>query len=388
MKIALFDYRVTRNNPAGSCHLGMLKGLCQAHDFTVFSVEFENPCAERIRWVRVPAPGRPLALLFVAYHLLAPIYYWAYRFRHRVRFDLVQMVESNLSFGDMSYSHFCHRAFLKHHWRESRAGGLRGWFRWMDHWLHSLIEPWIYRRVRMIVVPSKGLERELKREFPFVDGKIRVISNPVDAEGMVVPRAFDRRALRRELHLAESDIVFLFVALGHFERKGLPFLLSALQRLQHAPVKLLVVGGEADALATWQSRTAQMGLTQRVSFLGLQKDVRPYLWAADASVLPSSYEVFPLVAIQSLAAGLPLLATRVYGVEEYLRDGVNGIVIDAFSPEGVEAALARFITLSSERRRQLGLEGQRSARGYDIASFLSGWDRFYAGVKAESAPAS
>lgn len=388
MRIAIFDYRVTPNNPVGSCHLRMLKGLCQRHEFTVFSVEFENPCAERIRWVRVPAPTRPLALLFVAYHLLAPICYWAYCVRYRVRFDLLQMVESNLSFGDVSNSRFCHRAYLKYHWRESRPSGLRGWFRWMDHWFHSLIEPWIYRRVRMIVAPSKGLQRELEREFPFVGGKIRVISNPVDMEGMVVPQAFDRRAFRRELDLAESDIVFLFVALGHFERKGLPFLLSALQRLQHAPVKLLVVGGEAGALTTWQSRTTQMGLTERVAFLGFQKDIRPYLWAADASVLPSSYETFSFAAIQSLAAGLPLLATRVYGVEEYLKDGVNGIVIDAFSPEAVEAALARFITLSSERRHHLGLEAQRLARGYDIANFLTAWNRFYAGVKGELAPAS
>jgi len=366
----------------------MLKGLCQAHEFTVFSVEFENPCAERIRWVRVPAPTRPLALLFVAYHLLAPICYWVYRIRHRVRFDLLQIVGGNLSFGDVSYSKFCHRAYLKYHWRESRPSGLRGWFRWLDHWFHSLIEPWIYRRVRVMVAPSKGLQHELEREFPFVGGKIRVISNPVDVEGMAVPQAFDRRVFRRQLDLAESDIVFLFVALGHFERKGLPFLLSALQRLQDAPVKLLVVGGEADALTIWRSRTSSMGLTERVAFLGFQKDVRPYLWAADASVLPSSYEVFPLAAIQSLAAGLPLLATRVYGVQEFLRDGVNGIVIDAFSPEAVEAALARFITLSSERRRQLGLEAQRLARGYDVANFLTAWDRFYAGVKGESGPAS
>jgi glycosyltransferase involved in cell wall biosynthesis len=365
----------------------MLKGLRQAHDFTVFSVEFENPSPERIRWVRVPAPTRPAALLFVAYHLLAPICYWAYRVRYRVRFDLLQIVESNLSFGDVSYSKFCHRAYLKYHWRESRPSGLRGWFRWMDHWFHSLIEPWIYRRVRMIVVPSKGLERELEREFPFVGGKIRVISNPVDMEGMVVPQAFDRRAFRRELDLAESDIVFVFVALGHFERKGLPLLLSALQGLQDAPVKLLVAGGEAGALTTWRSRTTRMGLTERVALLGFQKDIRPYLWAADASIVPSSYETFSLAAIQSLAAGLPLLATRVYGVEEYLKDGVNGIVIDAFSPEAVEAALARFITLSSERRRQLGLEAQRLARGYDIPSFLTAWERFYAGVKGELARA-
>src|SRR5271156_903865 len=93
----------------------MLSGLCHEHDFTVFATEFDNPCPERIRYVHVPAIKRPLALLFITFHLLAPIWYWAYRLRYGVRFDRLQMVESNLGFGDVSYSHFCHRRFLRSH---------------------------------------------------------------------------------------------------------------------------------------------------------------------------------------------------------------------------------------------------------------------------------
>ena len=99
----MFDYRVTRNNPAGGCHLRLLRALSCEHQFTVFSVEFENPSPGRIEWVRIPAPMRPLAFLFVSFHLLAPVYYLLYRLRTRTRFDLVQMVESNLSFGDVCY---------------------------------------------------------------------------------------------------------------------------------------------------------------------------------------------------------------------------------------------------------------------------------------------
>jgi hypothetical protein len=100
LRIAVFDYFLTRNNPIGSCHLAMLRALATEHDFTVFAVEFENPWPQKIRWVRVPAPKRPLALLFVVYHLMAPLCYLLYRLRG-AKFDLVQALESNLVFADI-----------------------------------------------------------------------------------------------------------------------------------------------------------------------------------------------------------------------------------------------------------------------------------------------
>jgi glycosyltransferase involved in cell wall biosynthesis len=383
-KIAIFDYKVTPTNPAGSCHLRILRGLSSEHEFTVFSVEFVNPCPDRIRWVRVPVPTRPAALLFVAYHLLAPICYLVFRLRHRARFDLIQIVESNVAFGDVSYSHFCHRAYLKHHWQLSHANGILGLAHWLAYWLHSLSEPWTYRRVKMVVVPSEGLARELVREYPVARGKVRIVRNAVDVAAMVAPPSFDREDFRKVLGLAETDIVLVFVALGHFEQKGLPHLLTALQRLQPRPLKLLVVGGEPDVVRNWRLRTRLMGLGKNVQYVGFKEDVRPYLWAVDAAVLPSSHETFSLVAIQSLAAGLPLVATHVYGVEEVLKDGVNGIFIDGFSAEATEAALLRFVALGGDRRHQLGLEAQRSARRYDTVNFLTEWEQFYADSQGES----
>src|SRR5262245_18628434 len=159
-KIAIFDYQVVATNPIGSCHLRMLRGLCLEFNFTVYAVEFDNPDPQRIRWVRVPAIKRPLALIFLCYHLLAPLCYLVDRFRNGMRFDAIQMFESNLSFGDTSYSHFCHRAYLREQWPRMKANGLRGWLRWFDHWLHALVEPYLYHRVGKIVVPSQGLARE------------------------------------------------------------------------------------------------------------------------------------------------------------------------------------------------------------------------------------
>lgn len=380
MRIAVFDYKVVPTNPIGSCHLRMLQGLCREHEFTVFAVEFENPCPERIRFVRVPVPMRPLALLFVAYHLVAPLACLWYRLRTGARFDLVQMVESNLSFGDVSYAHFCHLAYLRRHWRNAGTRGLRGWLRWLDHWLHALMEPWTYRRVKRIVVPSQGLKRELEETYPFTRGKITVIYNPVDVERMRPPADFGREAFRTEHGVKPGETVLVFVALGHFERKGLPLVLQALVALRDRPLRLWVVGGEPDLIRSWQMRAEGMGIGDKVHFWGMQRDVRPFLWGADVFVFPSAYEIFPLVSLQAAAAGLPLIVTPLYGVEEFMRDGETGFVVER-SVKGVAEGLRRFISLSPELRRRMGEHAREAVAPYGVEPFVEAWRGFYgAGV--------
>jgi glycosyltransferase involved in cell wall biosynthesis len=357
----------------------MLSALCRENNFTVFAVEFENPDPERIHWVRVPAFKRPLALLFLCYHLLAPIYYLLHAVRHGERYSVRQMVESNLIFGDVSYSHFCHRAYLKYHWPKAKARGIRGWLRWLDHRLHAMVEPYIFRRVKKIVVPSQGLARELKREYPYAATKIHVIPNPVNLDRMLRPEEFDREAFRNEIKLKQDELTLVFVALGHYERKGLPLLLEALRRLDGAKIRLLVVGGECDLIKRYQARAAEMGLNGRVTFVGKTHDIRPYLWISDAFIFPSYYETFSLVSAEAAAAGLPLMVTQLNGVEEYLSDGENGLLLDR-SVEGVERGIVRLLNVSPEHRARLGEQARSAVGRYSVENFNFAWRNFYAGA--------
>jgi glycosyltransferase involved in cell wall biosynthesis len=356
----------------------MLRDLCHEHEFTVFAVEFENPCPERIHSVRIPVPTRPLALLFLAYHLCAPLCYWVYRLRQRVRFHVVLVVESNLSFGNLSYAHFCHRAYLKYHWRQTKIRGVRGALRWLDHWLRALCERWVYRWVQHIVVPSWGLKRDLEAEYPFTQGKIHCIPNPVDIERMRLPAGFDREEVRRSFGLHPEDVALVFVALGHFERKGMPALLQALTQLDEPRLKLVVVGGEPDLVAAYQARGKRMGLDEQVIFIGMQRDVRPYLWGADGFILPSLYETFSLVSLEAAAAGLPLILTSVYGVEEFIQDGKNGVLVDP-TVEGVVQGLSRFLALPPQARRVMGDRAQRDTARYTLEHFVAAWRTFFYG---------
>lgn len=375
-RIAIFDYRVTATNPIGSCHLKLVGGLCDEHQFTVFAAEFDNPCPDRIRWVRVPVPMRPLALLFVSYHVMAPLMLLLHRLGGASRFDLVQVVESNLSFGDVAYVHFCHRAYLQWHWRTSGPAGLRGLLRWIDHRLHALIEPLTYRRARRVVAPSPGLVHELATFYRPTASKTRVVPNPIDADALRRPADFDARSLRDNLGLGTTDLLLVFSALGQFERKGLPLLLEAIRELRDHALKLVVLGGEADLVAAYRASTLRAGIERQVTFVGLQRDVKPYLWAADAFVFPSAYEAFSLVAFEAAAAGLLLIATPVNGVREFMRDQENGILIERTVP-GVMNGIEWFRALSREERQRIASRAQTEVQAFGPGRFTNAWRQVY-----------
>jgi glycosyltransferase involved in cell wall biosynthesis len=376
LRIAIFDYKITRNNPAGSCHLAMLRALAAEHDFTVFAVEFENPCPQKIRFVHVPSPTRPLALLFIVYHFMAAFCYLRYRLRGGAKFDHIQALESNLAFADFLYSHFCHRMYLRNHWSKSGATGLRGAFRWIDHQLHAWGELFTYPRAKQVVVPSQGLARELKAAFPYIEDRLTVLPNPINLQRLQVPADFDRDGFRNRLGMQPQDVVGLFIALGQFERKGLPLLLQALATPGMEVVKLVVVGGEPDLIARWNGELVKYRLSDRVQFVGMQSDVRPYLWSSDVFIFPSLYETFSLVTYEAAAAGLPIVVSHLYGVEDLVVDGDNGFLVET-SVEGVREGLKRLLALSPLERRAMGQRARLAASASSEENFVEAWRAFY-----------
>jgi glycosyltransferase involved in cell wall biosynthesis len=97
----------------------------------------------------------------------------------------------------------------------------------------SLTERMAFRLAKIVVAPSEGLAHELMRAYPeLVDGKIRVIPNPVDLE---THQPADGTGIQ--------PVQFSFCALGNFERKGLRLILEAFARIPDMDVRLTVIGG-------------------------------------------------------------------------------------------------------------------------------------------------
>jgi len=151
--------------------------------------------------------------------------------------------------------------------------------------------------------------------------------------------------------------------------KGLETLLDAVGCLRGAgtPAHLAVIGGETDEPADGHEadvrrRAAALGLGDAVSFVGAQPQERLRDWyvATDVTVLPSYYESFGMVALEAMACGSPVVASRVGGLQSTVRDGVTGLLVPESDPCALAASITRVLGDGALRWR-LGREGQRWA---------------------------
>ncbi len=151
--------------------------------------------------------------------------------------------------------------------------------------------------------------------------------------------------------------------------KGLQTLLDALARLRAAgtPARLVIVGGDADETldgheGELRRHLARLALGDAVTFVGAQPQDRLPAWyvAADATVLPSYYESFGMVALEAMACGSPVVASRVGGLQTTVRHGVTGLLVPDHDPAALAEALGRLLD-DADLRWRLGREGVRWA---------------------------
>ncbi|MBC7261937.1 MAG: glycosyltransferase, partial [Chloroflexi bacterium] len=228
------------------------------------------------------------------------------------------------------------------------------------------------------LVAATPLEREQLVELYGADpGRIAVIPLGVDlALFRPIPRSEAMKAIG--LELPETYHLILFV--GRLDPlKGLDSLLKAMCKLTEMEpalartLCLAVIGGDVDedqsdlsnALDCLEKLKAEAGMHDLVAFLGSRaQDTLPYYYsAADVCVVPSHYESFGLVALEAMACGTPVIASRVGGLQQTVEDGVTGFLVPAGEPEALAEKL-RLILLDHELRAQLAVHAREKAQRY------------------------
>lgn len=267
--------------------------------------------------------------------------------------------------GDVLVLHSVHAAALREAWN---SGDRR--------FLLNPIHPWLVTRNRLayrlgrhrkIVVVGSRLLAELEQWHGVSGERVVHIPNGIDVERFHPGRREARPRVLAGLGIAGDDRVILFA--GHeFERKGLEVAIRALARMGTGAT--LLVAGDDDP-SRFQSLAVELGVGDRVHFAGRREDMPDLYGAADAFLLPSRYESFALVCIEALATGVPVVAPRIGGVEDYVVDGVNGFLVER-DEVPIAAALDRLLgdpALHSEmsaaaRSSALAFDWQEIARRY------------------------
>ena len=222
----------------------------------------------------------------------------------------------------------------------------------------------IIRRADAIVVASDQEHQHLMRSYQVEQGKVRVIPCGVDLE---LFRPLDMLAAREQLGL-DGEKILLFVGRPD-PLKGLEILISAASQLEHPEgVRVLVVGGESESAAEFRGArdlASGLAIADQVSFRGkVAQKLLPYYYnAADVCVIPSYYESFGLVALEAMACGTPVVASRVGGLQNTVRDGETGYLIPWHCPEPFAERLE--LLLDNETLRvSLGEAGRTAAEAY------------------------
>jgi glycosyltransferase involved in cell wall biosynthesis len=183
-----------------------------------------------------------------------------------------------------------------------------------------------YGTAAFVVANSHAAVRQLLAEG-VSPRRIRLVPNGVDLS------AFEPRHVKRELRR-------VVMVANLRPEKGHDTLIDAVPHVLDAhPHAEFIVAGDGPLAPQLASRAQSRGVTHRLTFIGRSDDVPALLRSSDIFVLPSRSEALPNAVIEAMAAGLPVVASRVGGIPELISPGVNGTLVPPDDPQALAAAI-------------------------------------------------
>jgi len=259
---------------------------------------------------------------------------------------------------------------------------LRGYFDPLRTAGFRLLERWLARMSTALVAVSPQVRDDLVALGVAPRERFVVVRLGIELEQRVAAELDGRGESRRVLGIGPDRF-----AVGWIGRmtgvKRTEDVLHAFRRLRDRDVDacLCMIGDGPDRPAV-ERRAHELGVMRDTLFLGYQEDVAPYYAAFDAMILPSINEGTPVSAIEALAAGRPVVATRVGGVPDVVREGEDGFLVDPGDVDALAERLAR-LAADPELRARLGAAGRaRVIPRYSVERLVDDMDRLYRSLLA------
>ena len=254
---------------------------------------------------------------------------------------------------------------------------LRGYFGRFWTGVFRLLERLLARITDVLVAVSPEVRDELVAFGIAPATKFRVIRLGIELDERLSPDGAARAETRRVMGVADERFVVGWI--GRMTAvKRTDVVLESFRRLRDEGVDavLCMVGDGPDRHAV-ENLAGGLGIMRDSLFPGYQEDVGPFFAAFDVFVLPSGNEGTPVTAIEALASGCPVVATRVGGVPDVVTDGEDGFLVDPGDVEGLAASLARLANDPELRARMGGAGRERMRSRYAVDRLIDDVDRLY-----------
>jgi glycosyltransferase involved in cell wall biosynthesis len=233
-----------------------------------------------------------------------------------------------------------------------------------DLWMrapHRLVERLTAKWSDRIVTCSEAVRRYAIERHGLPAARVRTLRNAIEVPAAPAGEA-ERAAARRDLGADDGDIVIATLGRLDEPKKGLAIFLEAAATVAAAePRARFALVGDGPARADLERQAETRGLGGRLVFAGERRDVFGVLAGVDIFVQPSLWEGFGLTVIEAMAAARPVVASRVGGVPEALRDGVDGLLVPPGEPAALAQAILR-LARDPDLRGRFGSAGRARAR--------------------------
>ena len=187
--------------------------------------------------------------------------------------------------------------------------------------------------IDLYVSVSEAIKQRMIKKAGIKAGKIQIVRNFADTHKFSRENVDINEAdsIKSRLNLDNADLVIGFF--GRFtHQKNCEVLIKALPFVDHANFKVLIVGG-GENKQKLLNLADELKISEKVTFIDYQKDIRNLLSLCDICVLPSRWEGSPMIYYEAAAMGIPVIGSDTDGINETIRHGVNGLLFKSNDPK-------------------------------------------------------
>jgi glycosyltransferase involved in cell wall biosynthesis len=260
---------------------------------------------------------------------------------------------------------------------------LRGYFGPIRSLLFRLLERWLASSTTALVAVSPQVRDDLVALGIAPRERFAVIRLGIELDARVAAQQDGRLESRRYLGIPVNRFAVGWIGRMTAVKRTDDVLVTFKALRDRGVDACLCMVGDGPDRGQLERRAHELGIVRDTLFLGYQEDVAPFYAAFDALVLPSGNEGTPVSAIEALAAGRPVVATRVGGVPDVVRDGEDGFLVEAGATDELADRLAR-LARDPDLREQMGRRGrERVLPRYAVDRLVDDVDRLYRELLSE-----